>query len=664
METEIRGNWTSLGVAPKTVYEYVFYYPMAGELDYLYVGDFEEAVNGATRHLSMRDKAQNWVSFLPEACNQGYQPMYNMMALSLNHRVSARIIIFQTEKEVDALEGFFRESQDQYLGICFLDRSNRQPDLSQFKGRDVVLWPHKTEEGEVWASRMDGGLRKYAKSVKFIDQSAFGNGSNFLSVLESSPIDVMVSIESAGGETLTKPVVRLVNGFSSLTGFIPPRFIESIQAKFGDQKTGKIDAEYETILEICSMDPAFDNFVKLDRATGQMCFSPVYHDSYDEADNAILNRLTKYGVARAKKDLRYDIIKTLSLKDGAVFNSVIDHFNRLLVAYPNPKNRLQEIIDRIKFEENDSQHRGLYSEMFGIFFARSANHVVRAFSDNPIPNDLVPVIVGGQGVGKSRFARYLSMDKSLFQDLGDKGVTLGSADCIRHIAGKLIVELSEMSVYTRTEIGTAKAFISQTVDEFRQLFERGMTKVPRSSNMIGTTNEARFLRDMTGNRRFFPVRVVEIDHLYLFEHKEIIEETWAHYYKEAKYKPEVWYELSQPIKEFFFEENAIAMDIGFNSDIAEQAIHNIEPIIYAKRVMNSKAKSMYITTVSVGLEIQRMGGNLPGNINKVILYNLKKLGYEEKAVKDNGRTIRAMSIDLDNPALLERVAPAGRAPLF
>lgn len=643
-------NWgAGVQTDPDSAYEYVLYNPSEGELDYLYVGYWGEA-----RRLAMRDALHNWVHEPTERANQGFLPMYNVMALSSKHRVSAKIVIVQTEAETAALEGFFRESQDQYVAVSFLSGLQRQPDARLFRGRDVVLWPHRGEEGAIWASRLEGYLKRSAASVKYAAiQSARGN--NLLDVLRAGgTAEVLLAIESTDGGRLELPIVRLINGFSSLSGFIPPAFKDIISARYGDEKTGKIDADYEKILQICEDDPAFKNFVKLNRATAQMCFSPVYHESYDEADNAFLNRLTQYRVKRPEKSMRQDIIKTLSLREGAVFNSVVDHFNRLSVKYPEPKNRLFEILSHIVYEENEKDKRGLYFEMFDIYFSRAATHVIRAYGEDPIPNDLVPVLVGGQGVGKSRFARWLSMDQSLFMDLGDKGVTLGSPDCIRHIAGKVLVELSEMSVYTRTEIGTAKAFISQTVDEFRQLFERGMTRVPRSANFIGTTNEAQFLRDMTGNRRFFPVRVKSIDHDFLYAHPEMCEEMWAYYWRQAKYSPQAWFELSIPVQEFFFQENSIAMDIGFNSELAEQAIHNLEPEIYNKRKAIPRATSMWITSVAIGAEIQRMGGNLPSNINRIIRYHLMKLGYEDRPVRDGGRIVRAMCINLDNKDLVER----------
>lgn len=642
----------------QSVYEYVLYYPAQGELDYLYVGYDNDGV----RHLRIKNADHDFAKTLPETANRGFVPMYNMMALSDKSRSTAKVVILTKEADVESFEDFFRESKDQYVAVSFLSGTTRQIDCSQFAGRDVVLWPEKTEDGDVWGSRLEGYLKRYAKTIRF----AKTEGSDFSSVMQKQPVNVVLAIEEADGQTLDKPVVRLMEGFSSLSGFIPPRFLSIITAKYGDAaKHGRIDADYDTIMKICAEDPAFHNFVKLDRATGQMSFSPIYHRSYDEADNALLVRLNKYGVKRPEKALRYDIIKTLSLKEGAVFNSILDHFNRLSVKYPNPKNHLEEILSYVQYEENEKDKRGLYYEMFDIFFSRAASHILRAYTNDPIPNDLVPVFVGSQGVGKSRFVRYLAMEDRFFQDLGDKGVALGSPDCIRYISGKVIVELSEMSTYSRTEIGVAKAFISQTVDEFRQIFERDTTKVPRSSNMVGTTNEAQFLRDMTGNRRFFPVRVKKIRHEDLCARPELMEETWAFYYKQAKYQPDLWYGLSVPVQEFFFQENEIAMEISFNSEVAYEAIKKIEPIVY-RRFAEDKKRTMHIGTIEVGTKIQEIGGTLPGNTGRVIKFNLAKLGYEERGVRVDGKVVRRMCISMDDPGLLERIKPkpAFEAPEF
>lgn len=645
---------------PQKVYEYTFFYPSKGEVDYAWVGEFDKGV----RRLAFKTDDGDTLPYVPETANQGFLPLYNIMALASKERGRATVVLLQREKEVDAFEDFFRENKAQYIGVCFMAENIRNPDLGWFKDRDVILWPSVTDEGEQWAARFSNLLAKTAKTSLVARVQGAGNGHTVLQSIENDAIEVLYTLENASEMVMDRPKIHLEAGFSSLESFIPPKFIELVQARCGDEK-GKIEAEYVSVLEVMKMDPAFKSFVRLDRATGQMCFHPKYHGNYDEADNALLNRLVKYGIRRMSKDVRSDLIRTMSLEPDAVFNSIHDYFNALSVKYNTPKNRIQEILGCIDFVLDQSSERAIYNEIFDVFFTRASLHTYRAFGENAVPNDLVPVFVGGQGVGKSRLTRYLSMTDKLFVDLGDKGVTLGSADCIRHISGKLIVELAEMQAYSKTEIGTAKAFISQDYDEFRQLYERGMTRVPRSASFVGTTNEAQFLRDMTGNRRFFPIRIKNVDHIKLYENKEWIEETWAYYWKFAKAQtPDSWIGLSKPVLDFFAQENRMAMDLGFKSELVELMVYKLERIVFNEKCNHPKVQFIGIDPVQIGVEMIKSGQSTDYDCAKKAKYYLESLGYEYKNYFENGKIVKRMVISIHDENLLKRVRPTQEQPEF
>jgi len=277
----------------------------------------------------------------------------------------------------------------------------------------------------------------------------------------------------------------------------------------------------------------------------------------------------------------------------------------------------------------------------------------------PVTNDIVPVFVGGQGIGKSRFCRYLAMEDSLFVDLGDKGVALGSPDSIRHISGKLVVELGEMSVYGKAEVTTVKAFVSQVVDSFRQLYERGITKVPRTANLVGTSNEVAFLKDLTGNRRFFPIGVKKIDHNKLFDHPEWVEETWMHYW--CNVVPGQFIELSANVKKFFDTETSKSVDTGFHEDIVEHIMHELEPSRFFHAISNKQTR-VSIPFAMFAEKYHAVIGGVPYDLNKKITFHLKKYGYEEAHARYQGKLVRAVSLDIKDEALLERMADVTTNP--
>src|SRR5262249_13549502 len=74
------------------------------------------------------------------------------------------------------------------------------------------------------------------------------------------------------------------------------------------------------------------------------------------------------------------------------------------------------------------------------------------------------------------------------------------------IEGVWIYELSELAGLRRADIETIKGFLSKTADNARPAYGRFRNDQPRRCIFVGTTNDSEYLRDATGNRRFWPVR--------------------------------------------------------------------------------------------------------------------------------------------------------------
>ncbi len=121
--------------------------------------------------------------------------------------------------------------------------------------------------------------------------------------------------------------------------------------------------------------------------------------------------------------------------------------------------------------------------------------------------DHVLVLEGPQGLGKSSVGKALAVRPEWFcGTLSD----LGTKDALLELAGKWIIELAELAAIRRAELERMKAFITQSSDVYRPPYARRAQTIPRQCVFIGTTNEVEYLRDRTGNRRFWPVRVGRI----------------------------------------------------------------------------------------------------------------------------------------------------------
>lgn len=116
--------------------------------------------------------------------------------------------------------------------------------------------------------------------------------------------------------------------------------------------------------------------------------------------------------------------------------------------------------------------------------------------------DYMLTLVGAQGIGKSYIIKRLAGPWHS-ESVGN----LAGKDALEQLRGKWMLEMAELSAMKRAEVESVKHFISTTVDSYRAPYARTPEDWPRQCIFIGTTNEAEFLRDATGNRRFWPVEV-------------------------------------------------------------------------------------------------------------------------------------------------------------
>ncbi|WP_424195508.1 VapE domain-containing protein [Ampullimonas aquatilis] len=116
--------------------------------------------------------------------------------------------------------------------------------------------------------------------------------------------------------------------------------------------------------------------------------------------------------------------------------------------------------------------------------------------------DNVLILEGGQGAKKSTALKVLGGDW-----FTDSAFRLDDKDAYAIMRGKLIVELAELDSFNKADSNLAKRFFSGFEDTFRPPYGKRSVTVKRKCVFGGSVNHREFLKDETGNRRYWPIAV-------------------------------------------------------------------------------------------------------------------------------------------------------------
>ena len=143
--------------------------------------------------------------------------------------------------------------------------------------------------------------------------------------------------------------------------------------------------------------------------------------------------------------------------------------------------------------------------------------------------DSVVVLNGPQGMGKSSFFAKLGgkwfSDSLTISDMKDKAAP-------EKLQGYWILELGELAGLKKMDVETVKAFITRQDDKFRHSYGYSVEAHPRQCIIVGSTNNGDgFLRDVTGNRRFWPVTCTINSPHRPWEVESVVPQLWAEAYQ-------------------------------------------------------------------------------------------------------------------------------------
>jgi len=164
-----------------------------------------------------------------------------------------------------------------------------------------------------------------------------------------------------------------------------------------------------------------------------------------------------------------------------------------------------EFLKRVQLK--DETLRNNFIHVFKKWFT---NYIGALVSD-PVYNENCLVLVGKQAAGKTRFLMSLIPEYLQLYYTFSGNFDARDKDHIEMLGTKLLIILDEMATLTRTEVETMKNIMSQKVINVRRAYGRAPIHLMRSASFCGSLNDDEFLTDQTGNRRWLPFAVHEID---------------------------------------------------------------------------------------------------------------------------------------------------------
>ena len=227
--------------------------------------------------------------------------------------------------------------------------------------------------------------------------------------------------------------------------------------------------------------------------------------------------------------------------------------------------------------------------------------------------DYMLTLRGAQGLGKSNLIARLGG-----KWFSDSFSTMQGKEAYEQVMGVWIMEVGELAGMRKAEAETIKLYISKQTDRFRPAYGRRLQEFPRQCIFIGTTNETQFLRDTTGNRRFWVVDTPNTPARSMWDEltPETVRLVWAEaveIYKagEELFLPRELEKVAREVQEAYEEENPKA---GIVADYLDRLLPEgwEDMDVYARRQwLENDAEGVTPRTTVCTLEIwaEALGGN-------------------------------------------------------
>ena len=273
-----------------------------------------------------------------------------------------------------------------------------------------------------------------------------------------------------------------------------PEDLNEWKTKLKVTDKGILAQTIENAVTILQNDPKFAGVLAFDEMLGQIVArqslpwrSVKGATQWTDADDAALRYHLERVYGLTGKDRIFDAVNVVAQQ--ASFHPVRDYLNAC--EWDGVERIETLLIDYLGAEDNEYTRTVTRKTMTAA--------VARIFRPG-CKFDHMLTLRGVQGRGKSSFFGKLGG-----QWFSDSFASVQGKDAYEQVQGVWIMEVAELAGLKKAEVEAIKQYITKQRDRFRPAYGRRMQDFPRQCIFVASTNEMQFLRDTTGNRRFWVV---------------------------------------------------------------------------------------------------------------------------------------------------------------
>lgn len=518
-----------------------FTHPTMGKAvaHWCYRDESGEPIFYVSRHEQNGDRKQifpwSWDGKASKWCMRAQpkpRPLYGLELLAA--RADARVCIVEGEKAAEAAR--------QIMGSIYTVvtwpggvKAVHHADWGPLTGRKILIWPDADEPGREAAKEISELLTPHCSEIKIIEPPDRQDGWDAADALAEGMdlgslrrlVGGKVTITTKNTTTSSPPQVDLTPNIDNV---VPAETLD--QKRKGKAREAASSAMYQawsdlglqmgvTGAPVANVDNALRIMENLPAIKEKIWFDSFYQRFFTEWDGqrrewSDVDTLNLTAFIQRQIGIR-------SMKDPDVYKAVIVYGHRFVRDEP------RDFIDSLTWDgverishfltdalgAGDSEYMRAASRNFWIGLA------ARIYQPG-CKLDTMILLEGEQGIKKST---ALSVIGGPWYAEANESVT--SKDFFMILSGKLLIEIADLDAFSKAEVTRTKQVISNRSDRFRAPYDRLAEDHPRRTVFAGTTNEANYLRDATGGRRFWPVKCGEI-------RLDIIEANRSQYFAEAR----------------------------------------------------------------------------------------------------------------------------------